>query len=340
MKKQNAVLQLHIPKPCDQKWANMTPVKGGRFCHQCDRHIVDFTRFTDTQILAYYKKHEGKICGMFRPNQLDRDIQQPVPPRKFQTWKKVAAVSAGLMISQVTMAQQSPTSTTTVIEQQRQSKQKTPLLTTAEKTLRGIVVDEATNEPLIYATILVLETNTGTHTDLDGNFKLVLPDSIMTPTIEVSYTGYQTTELPDLNLSHHHTITMKEGVQLEEIVITGYAVSAVQMGALSVVSSEKKHRSTPPLQLKSIDQSTSPVYPNPFTQTFSIKLDIEVADIYIANIYNVTGRLVYAKTIDLLEGKQVITLDQLPAHLTSGSYILQVVRENEVILTEKVSKIK
>ncbi|MEL6717776.1 MAG: hypothetical protein AAFP82_03595 [Bacteroidota bacterium] len=40
MKKHNfPKLQLSIPNPCHEESNEMTPVKGGRFCHQCDRHV-------------------------------------------------------------------------------------------------------------------------------------------------------------------------------------------------------------------------------------------------------------------------------------------------------------
>ena len=64
-------------------------------------------------------------------------------------------------------------------------------MTTVEaQTLRGTVTDAISGEALIGATIKVVETDNGTISDADGNFRIDIPQSGRY-TINTSYVGYE-----------------------------------------------------------------------------------------------------------------------------------------------------
>ena len=79
----------------------------------------------------------------------------------------------------------------------------------------GRIVD-AEGLPIIGATVIIIGTNQGTTTDVDGQF--YLPEGI-DKNISVSYTGYSTVSCR-LN-NQYNVITLDEGVLLNEIVVTG-----------------------------------------------------------------------------------------------------------------------
>ncbi len=104
----------------------------------------------------------------------------------------------------------------------------------AQRSISGTITDGA-GEPLIGASILVAGTTTGTVTDIDGEFSLTVPEAASE--LAVSYTGYATQTVP-LTTATTYDITLQEGVQLNDVVITalgitrdekslGYAVSEV-----------------------------------------------------------------------------------------------------------------
>lgn len=66
--------------------------------------------------------------------------------------------------------------------------------TLSQKTIKGIVLDSETNEPLIGATILIKETTFGTLTDLDGKFELAIPQ-MNNPVLIISYISYSKQEI-------------------------------------------------------------------------------------------------------------------------------------------------
>jgi TonB-linked SusC/RagA family outer membrane protein len=87
-----------------------------------------------------------------------------------------------------------------------------------ERTITGQVTDEA-GEPVIGATVLLKGTNIGAITDIEGRFSLRIPDE--GGTLVVSLTGYQSQEIP-IGDQTTLTIRMIEGMQLDEILVTGY----------------------------------------------------------------------------------------------------------------------
>jgi len=87
------------------------------------------------------------------------------------------------------------------------------------QSVTGVVVDGNSDEPLIGATVALVGSTSGTITDIDGSFTLANPDGATQ--VVVSYIGYQsmTIDVPaDGNMG---TISISEGLGLEEVVISG-----------------------------------------------------------------------------------------------------------------------
>ncbi len=93
-----------------------------------------------------------------------------------------------------------------------------PLVAFAQETITGNVNQAGTNEPLSGANVIVKGTTTGTITDLDGNFSLSVDGFPVT--LEVSSTGSTTTEMV-VNAAQAVTISLAEGVSLDEVVLVG-----------------------------------------------------------------------------------------------------------------------
>ncbi len=108
----------------------------------------------------------------------------------------------------------------------------------AQRTVTGTVSAEADNSPLIGATILVKGTDVGTITDVDGSFSIKVKDDDV---LVVSYTGYETKEVPVAGQTTLN-ITLKESaVALSEIVVTGYSTQQKRdlTGAVGTVNTEE-----------------------------------------------------------------------------------------------------
>jgi TonB-dependent starch-binding outer membrane protein SusC len=100
--------------------------------------------------------------------------------------------------------------------------------------ISGTVKEAGTDEPLIGVTILVVGTDRGTTTDIDGKFSLTVPQN---STLRISYIGFTTKEILvteqttlDINLE-------QESMVMDELVVVGYSVQKKRdvLGAISKV---------------------------------------------------------------------------------------------------------
>lgn len=62
-----------INKPCPESWEKMNPEEQGRFCDQCCKVVVDFTKMSNNAIATYLQSHaEQKTCGRFKVEQVSK----------------------------------------------------------------------------------------------------------------------------------------------------------------------------------------------------------------------------------------------------------------------------
>lgn len=107
--------------------------------------------------------------------------------------------------------------------------------------IKGVVRDAM--EPLPFANVVVKGTSTGTNTDMDGNYEIVVP---LGAVLEFSYSGYETQTRKITNkTSSILNVTLSEEM-LDEIVVAGYGVQRKGdvRGSASSVSQEKLKKAT------------------------------------------------------------------------------------------------
>ena len=96
-----------------------------------------------------------------------------------------------------------------------------PVALFAQSTIRGIVVDSLTQEPLPSATVYVNGTTLGTTTDNDGLFEL--KDVSFPTTVVFSFVGYQPQAI-DLTVNPGRlTIELQPNIELPEVVVSDKA---------------------------------------------------------------------------------------------------------------------
>ena len=99
----------------------------------------------------------------------------------------------------------------------------------------GTVLDKATDEPIIGASVIVKGTSIGTITDFDGKFTI---EAATGQYLQVSYIGYETYEQRVAPNNDMYRITLAEATsELDEVVVVGYgSQKKVNLtGAVSVV---------------------------------------------------------------------------------------------------------
>ena len=85
-------VSITVADPCHESWHTMSPRAHGRHCSSCEKTVVDFTQFTDKQVLDLLKA-EKNICGRFHATQLNRHLKDSSQPH----WVKKVAYAGGLL---------------------------------------------------------------------------------------------------------------------------------------------------------------------------------------------------------------------------------------------------
>lgn len=112
-----------------------------------------------------------------------------------------------------------------------------------KQTVRGTVVDQASQQPVIGATVMILNGTSllGDATDVDGKFKIEnVP--VGRRTIKVTYVGYEDRIIPSVLIGTGKEVVLNidlvESVtQIEEVVITDEGISSLPVNEMATVSS-------------------------------------------------------------------------------------------------------
>ncbi len=95
-----------------------------------------------------------------------------------------------------------------------------------DRNVSGTITDEATNESLPGASVVVKGTSKGATTDLDGKFNLMLAPG--ENTLVISYIGYETQEVSVANIRNVTVKLTPSRTSLEEVVVVGYGSAKVK----------------------------------------------------------------------------------------------------------------
>lgn len=110
IKKQFAIT---IPDPCSEEWKTMRVVDDcHRHCAACDRILTDFSVMSDDELMIFFKQSQGKICGRFRKDQLNRPLTPLAERTAKATWWKAALLLPFSFFSKSGTAQQLPVDST------------------------------------------------------------------------------------------------------------------------------------------------------------------------------------------------------------------------------------
>jgi hypothetical protein len=90
----SAKLNISLPEPCNEDWNKMTPAAQGKFCGSCEKIVVDFSTYSDQELINFFVHRNQKACGRFNGTQLNRAISEANIPEKRPL---LSAAFAGLL---------------------------------------------------------------------------------------------------------------------------------------------------------------------------------------------------------------------------------------------------
>ncbi|MCW3465872.1 carboxypeptidase-like regulatory domain-containing protein [Chitinophaga nivalis] len=188
-------LIVSIPRPCAQRLQDMTPVKGGKYCSQCRKTVVDFSLLTDAAISHRLQQANGEVCGSFLPSQLNR----PLEVNRKKRWLPVALLTGLLSGGSLLSLQAKNLSPASLLIP---GPTDAPVTTSGDpdslRVIKGHVIADRDSMAVAFGIVTLKGAkNIGTMTKTDGSFTLTIPDNIPgnTFTIHIGGIGYEPLEL-------------------------------------------------------------------------------------------------------------------------------------------------
>ncbi len=344
MKKKPNAIRLQIPEPCGEDFSAMHALPGGRHCEKCEKTIVDFREMTDRELVRLYQQRQGRICGIFRPDQLERNLPLPQPPGTNKNWSAIAAVASALMLGTTAGAQQlvAPQFQTEIVSP---AKKQMPDTAPGKLTIAGQVLDEK-GEPLPFASVILEGTTRGTETELDGFFSIEITDGIAEQELTISFLGYAPQTVLWTKETAMLEVRMKAGIDLPVVQVV-YEKPLIEwdlcgMGVVAMVSGDTNSGTIVNEKgtgLESLNSTSINVFPNPFVSSVFVEIETQKPDAYLFHLYTAGGQLVFAESRELPEGHQTLELDLVQRELPEGIYFLRISDGVGEIKTKRIVKV-
>ena len=147
-----------IPKPCPVRAQALAPTAAGWHCARCATEVIDFTRLSEAEILAYLAARQGqRVCAAMQVPLVPQPYQRPRGPRR---WLLAVAALLGWQSAGALPPQRPPAPLSffgAVPAQER-------------IVIRGVVLDDSLNTPIAGAYIFIKGTKYGAVSNEKGEF--------------------------------------------------------------------------------------------------------------------------------------------------------------------------
>ena len=84
-----------IDNPCSEKWDKMIENGNAKYCLNCKKNVIDFTQFSDKELINYFTKNKKNVCGRLNENQLNKEFDFYKPSIQYS---KILRIIAGLFV--------------------------------------------------------------------------------------------------------------------------------------------------------------------------------------------------------------------------------------------------
>ncbi len=222
----NQIYSLKIENPCHQDWSSMSKVDQGKYCSHCSKTVIDFSKFSDAEIIRYLDKNKGAVCGRLKNNQVERELKFNVKDDSPFLHKVFTSLFLSLSINNLYATNLPSTEQNLIaidtfkidseIQENKTDKQ--------IQTIRGNVADANSKEILIQASVYIND-KLNTVTDLNGDFNLNIPSDFNLDSIQlkISYVGYfpLDTSIHRLDFNKAIQFSLIRSINMDEVTITG-----------------------------------------------------------------------------------------------------------------------
>ncbi|MCW3072981.1 MAG: hypothetical protein JWP69_50 [Flaviaesturariibacter sp.] len=307
-------INLTIPEPCLESWDAMTKTFNGKFCGSCSKEVIDFSTMSDAQLIAYFQKPAGTVCGRFHEQQLNHEMILPKKPLPWAKYFFSVALPAFLFSFKANAQMGRVKAKVDTVNMPTHFPMALGMVSSGAKvstidSIKGTVRD-TNGAPIAYATVMIDGKNIGTSCNAQGEFFLLNKEK--SPVfINVSAVGYETQVIMAKGSSMNITLSQP----LMGLVGT--------VGGVVVVRSSRKSKKVPLIErIADAVFTRFKVYPNPARSGSKVVVEWKKGETgdYTANLVSFAGQVVQSKEVVIESKAQLIMID-IPV-TAPGTYVL------------------
>jgi hypothetical protein len=190
-------ISLSIPTPCQEDWGKMSPNDKGRHCASCNKAVIDFSLYSDRELIEFFKKTNGTVCGRLNSYQASHELVYIENTKQSFFYKLLygTALASWLGLTAQASAQNRVSSADNTI-QRNDSLKKQKTINDTCAIVEGTLKDKKTSQPLSFADVIISYSSlqvAAAVTDIDGKFKIPVSIDYLNKKlkIECAYEGYK-----------------------------------------------------------------------------------------------------------------------------------------------------
>lgn len=198
MKKRHNIQSIKMGFTCNEDWSRMEGDDRQRACEACQQIVYNFEEYSTQELIDFLSaRRKQRMCGRLSTEQIAAVNRRLAAERPKINWRPTVAAAALTAMLSCGNPEKPEYRVTERYDQ----------INPTEVVVRGVVLDNETEDPIIGASIFLSEDpQFGVDTDLDGLFELKIPSLIAQQNnLVASYLGFERVEMP-LNEVHNSSI--------------------------------------------------------------------------------------------------------------------------------------
>ena len=206
----NSPAQVTIAEPCTQNWDKMEKGSDFGFCTACSKNVIDFTNYTNAEIISVLTQTSTSICGRLTVTQLNQLNHYLLVKPANRNWMKYLGVLAiGVSIFTQDASAAIPRVATEIIVQNADKKdEKKPTPVTR---VSGVILG-LDKKPMSGIRVVILNTKYHAITDENGRYEFIFKYGLdlKSNVLSVESARFSATMTLDYNKVKQNDLTLQQ----------------------------------------------------------------------------------------------------------------------------------
>jgi len=193
------ITQITIAEPCSQNWELMEKRDGHNFCTACSKCVIDFSGYSNSEIIKALSNSSSEVCGRLSQSQLNQLNYHLIVTPVNRNWMKylgVLAIGASIFVQDANASITKPAiGIVNGIDKKANEKKSVKV-----KKIYGYVIG-ADKKPKAGIRLVITNTKLFALTDKNGRYEIEIGDSFDTKNNQLSVESIRFSAILNLDYS-------------------------------------------------------------------------------------------------------------------------------------------